>query len=120
MAIPHLSQDLRNGCDAPHPHLTDSPCATRDELRQEISRLKAKLAELEALERRHAALSSPAQHLPFEILGEIFLLVSPAAVRNHEEREELLSLGLVRKHWCFYRHQKALEWGDYRLPAFWL
>jgi hypothetical protein len=57
----------------------------------------------------------PTQHLPHEILGDIFLLLSPAAVRDHNDREGVLKLGLVCKHWRWASDASKRLWSGVSL-----
>ncbi|KAF6747880.1 hypothetical protein DFP72DRAFT_890884 [Ephemerocybe angulata] len=83
----------------------------------EVVSLQRRIAQLEGELHHHRAAVSTARLLSLETLGHIFAFVFTDRGLNAKERETLLNLGLVSKHWrhaTLYNHHL---WGRINLEA---
>ncbi|KAF6745000.1 hypothetical protein DFP72DRAFT_1077900 [Ephemerocybe angulata] len=65
---------------------------------EEVNTRRTRLRAVEHEIHRHQAVLSPVRRLPPELVGEVFLLLTPTAP-NHEERDKLLELTTVCNLW---------------------
>lgn len=69
-----------------------------DDLESQIAGLEAQLEDLKEQKRVRRAVLSVTRRIPAEILGEIFLLLTPHILDSHS-RNALLDVGLVCRSW---------------------
>ena len=84
--------------EVPHSGEESSSWQVLNALRSQRAALRLRLAELEEQERRYRAVVSPLRTLPFEVLGEIFML-SVSSGDGQINARGVLNLCLVCRNW---------------------